>query len=71
MQIEKITRALQQSEILNSREAFDQYTANLEMHVRIVNSLLERLSGTSKLVFYTFHAEQGCSQLTNASYSTC
>lgn len=51
-QVEKVARDLQQSENFSSLEVFDQYAADLKMHARIVNSLLEKLRGTSKLVFY-------------------
>ncbi|MCJ1436520.1 hypothetical protein MMC27_005899 [Xylographa pallens] len=50
--INKLGKAIGPDEILSSLELFDQYTANLEMHTRIVDSLLERLTGTSKLIFH-------------------
>lgn len=52
MRIERVARDLQPSEILSSLEVFDQYATDLEMHTRIVKSLLDKLSGTSKLVFH-------------------
>lgn len=54
MHVEKVARALQQNETQKSLELFNGYVANLEMHARTVNYLLERLSGTSKLVFHIF-----------------
>lgn len=52
IRVEKVARDLQPSEVQSSLEVFDQYTTDLEMHARIVNSLLDKLSGTSKLVFH-------------------
>ena len=51
--IEEVARTLQQSESLYGLETLDQYTASLKMHARTVDALLNRLSGTSKLVSYT------------------
>lgn len=50
--IEEVARTLQQSQSPGSLEMLDQYAASLEVHARIVDALLERLSGTSKLVSY-------------------
>lgn len=51
--IEEVARTLQQSKSRRSIEVLDQYAASLEMHARIVDALLERLSGTTKLVSYS------------------
>ena len=51
--IKEVARTLQQSKSQGSLEVLDQYTASLGMHARIVDTLLERLSGTSKQVSHT------------------
>lgn len=48
--IEKVVRTLQSSKSQGSLEVLDQYAASLGMHARIVEALLERLSGIRKLV---------------------
>ena len=48
--IEGVMQTLQQSKDPGSLEGLDQYAVSLKMHARIVDSLLERLSGTKKLV---------------------
>lgn len=48
--IEEVARTLQQSKISGSLEMLNQYAASLEMHARIVNALLKRLSEISKLI---------------------
>lgn len=51
--IEEVARTLQQSKSQDSLVVLDQYAASLGMHARIVDALLERLSGTSRLVSHT------------------
>ena len=53
MHNKKVIHALQQNETPSSLEVFNQFVADLEMYERIVSFLLEKLNGTSKLVFRT------------------
>ena len=62
MHIEKVAQALRQNKVPSSLEMLNQVVVDLEMHGRIVRSLLEKLSGTSKLVFSHLSTwNEGCS----------
>lgn len=52
--IKEISEVFELDEVAYSIAVFDQYAASLEMHARIVKMLLNKLNGTTKLVYYAY-----------------
>ena len=48
--VEELRPGFGQVEYARQAKAFEQYTSDLRMHERVVNVLIERSTGTSKLV---------------------